>query len=416
MVKFEKVIVQEGKFRQWNEHLKQFEMVEVTPERLKKLRDNFQKQLGLGMKIPAPWKHDFNITTLSTGENGLLDDSTANAGFWETLEIKTLPKSGKQGLVGVIDVPGDPKDPETPAGKIGTSVKDTSIYTRRNLPITSGVDKEEFLDEGVMHIALVTHPIELGQENFKLLKDNDLHLVMSNMVSDDEPSEKTESEEDSENGLSLLPQLIDDLKNVCKLFLPANTSIDNLAENLSIAVGQYKLMNSSEDGSGVKTDSFQVEPLLMSHLDSSQVEALIQAKVINPKTGKAYAKEDFSPNPQQPDTQTQLVMSAMQNSMQADRRKGYRTRIEHLVSSGRTTKAFADTNLYPQADAYNIEFKDGSVSTPMIESLIMSLESIPAPERTSHTLVMGSGVTDSDGDNTDVAELEDYAKYMARLI
>lgn len=415
MVKFEKTIVQEGKFRQWNEHTKKYEMVDVTSDRLEKLRSNFKKQLDLGMKIPAPWKHDFNITTLTTGDNGLLEDSTVNAGFWESLEIKTLP-NGKKGLVGVIDVPGDPKDAKTPAGKVGTSVKDTSIYTRKNLPVTSGVDKEQFIDEGLMHIALVTHPIELGQENFKLLNENDLHLVMSNMVTDDEPGEQTETEEESEDSSSLLPQLIDDLKNVCKLFLPATTSIDNLAENLSIAVGQYKLMN-SEDGSGAKSESFQVEPLLMSHLDQSQIDALINGKVVNPKTNKPYEKGDFSfsssPEKQGADNETLLVMSAMQNVMQADRRKAYRGRIDSLVSSGRTTKSFADSNLYNQADSYNIEFKDGQVATPLVESLIMSLESMPAPEQKIPNLVMGN--LDNE-DSVDEKEVEDMAKYMASLV
>jgi hypothetical protein len=415
MPKFEKTIVREGKFRQWNENTKQYEMVEVTPERLEKLRGNFQKQLSLGMKIPAPWKHDFDITVLSTGDNGLLEDSSTNAGFWEDLVIKTLD-NGKKGLVGIIDAPGDPNDLTSPAGKIGTSVKDTSIYTRKNLPITSGVDKEEFLDEGIMHIALVTHPIELNQENFKLLDTNDLHLVMSNMVPDvEEPGEQTESEDETENSSSL-GQLIEDLKNCCKLFLPADTSVDNIVQNLSIAVGQYKLLH-SEDASSPNSDSFKVEPLLMSHLDPSQIKALVDGKVINPKTNKAYVAEDFNttqtPSNAQ-DVQTQLIMSAMQNSMQADRRKGYRTRIDSLLATGRTTKTFADSHLYPQADAYNIEFRDGQVVTPNVESLLMNLESMPAPEhQSSVNLIMGSGAND---DQASDKEIEDMAKYMASLV
>lgn len=412
MPKFEKTILTEGKFRQWNEATKKYEIVHVTPDRLKKLSDNFQKQQAKGMKIPGPWKHDFNVTALTTGDSGLLQDSTVNAGFWDSLVAKTLD-NGKMALVGTIDAPGDPKDPSTPAGKIGTLVKDTSIYTRKDLPITSGVDKEELLEEGIMHIALVTHPIELNQENFKLQNSNDIHLVMSNMV--EESEEQEESEEESVQNSSTLSQLIEDLKNTCKLFLPANTTIDNLAENLSIAVGQYKLLN-SDDTSGIKPDSFQVEPLLMSHLNQAQVEALINGKVQNPVTGKPYAKEDFSSSPPEKDgvsNQTLLVMSAMQNQMQADRRKSYRTRIDALVSSNRTTKAFADSNLYPHADTYNIEFKDGQVVTPIVEGLIMAMEAIPAPEVTVPNLIMGNDFNES---SINEQEVSDMAKYMSALV
>ena len=412
MPKFEKTVLTQGKFRQWNEATKKYEFVEVTPERLQKLSDTFQKMKAKGMKIPGPWKHDFDITALSTGDNGLLEDATVNAGFWDSLVAKTLD-NGKMALVGTIDAPGDPNDPNTPAGKIGTLVKDTSIYTRKNLPITSGVDKEELLEEGIMHIALVTHPIELNQENFKLQDSNDVHLVMSNMV---EESEQDDTEEESEQNSSSLSQLILDLKNVCKLFLPASTTIDNLAENLSIAVGQYQLLN-SEDASGVKPDSFKVEPLLMSHLDPTQVDALINGKIVNPKTNKPYAREDFSSSPSpeadKAGSQNLLIMSAMQNQMQLDRRKGYRGRIDNLVATGRTTKAFADAQLYPQADSYNIEFKDNQIVTPVVETLLMSLESMPAPTQPE---VSGLTMGNLDDDNVDQKEIDDMAKYMASLV
>jgi hypothetical protein len=412
MPKFEKVVLTEGKFRQWNEATKQYEIVEVTPARLEKLSSNFQRQQAKGMRIPGPWKHDFNITALSTGNNGLLEDSTVNAGFWDSLVTKVLD-NGKTALVGTIDAPGDLNDPNTPAGKIGTVVKDTSIYTRKDLPITSGVDKEEVLEEGIMHIALVTHPIELNQENFKLQNSNDIHLVMSSMV---EEPEKQDPEEEPAQSSSTITQLIIDLKNVCKLFLPANTTIDNLAENLSIAVGQYQLLN-SEDASGVKPDSFKVEPLLMSHLDPTQVDALINGKIVNPKTNKPYAKEDFSSSPSpevdKAASQNLLVMSAMQNQMQADRRNSYRGRIDNLVATSRTTKAFADAQLYPQADSYSIDFKDNQIVTPIVETLLMSLEAMPAPTQ-SDTSGLTRGILEPDSANEQ--EMTEMAKYMASLV
>lgn len=404
MAKFEKIILKEGKYRQWNDKTKQYEFVTVDSNRLNQLVDAFAKMKDWGIKVPGPWKHDFNITAFTTGSNGLLKDSTENAGFWDNITTKVL-ENGKLGLVGTIDVPGDPNDPNTPAGKVGTTVQDTSIYTRRNVPVTDG--SEEVLDEAIMHIALVTHPIELNQENFQLKDEQDACLVMSNMVEDEEDSESP----------AMLTQLISDLRDYCQLVLPADTSIDNLVKYLSIAVGQYKLLN-EENGS--KKDSFELEPLLMSHLDQSQVDALINGKVVNPKTNKPYCKEDFSsPSPESANSEVLLVMSAMQNSMQADRRRAYRSRIDSLVGSNRTTKSFAESSLYPQADNYNIEFKDGEVVTPMIETLIMSLETMPVPPKADQpaptgTLVMGGNWSAESQDDQKV--LTETAKYMASLV
>lgn len=407
MPKFEKTIVTEGRYRQWNDAQKKYVFESVPAERIKNLSSTFQKMKEKGIRVPAPWKHDFEITSLVQGDNGLLEDSTKNAGFWEDVVTK-VTDDGKLALVGVIDVPGDPNDPNTPAGKVGKTVKDTSIYTRKNVPITSG--SEDILEEAIMHIALVTHPIELNQENFKLKDNTETHLVMSNMVTDSEESDDQEEEVEDESSNSDLTQLINDLRESCKLYLPPSTTIDNLVENLSIAVNQYKLLNTETANSD--SDSYEVEPLLMSHLQQAQIDALINGKVTNPLTSKPYAKEDFAQAQQpQQNVQDQLIMSAMQNSMQADRRKAYRSRIDSLVASGRTTKAFAEQKLYPQADNYVLQFDKNQILEPVVESLIMSLESMPAPTQQETPLVMSL-----DTNAEDDASLQKTASYMASLV
>ena len=154
----------------------------------------------------------------------------------------------------------------------------------------------------------------------------------------------------------------------------------------------------------------------MSHLDPTQVDALINGKIVNPKTNKPYAREDFSSSSPEADkagSQNLLIMSAMQNQMQLDRRKGYRGRIDNLVATGRTTKAFADAQLYPQADSYNIEFKDNQIVTPVVETLLMSLESMPAPTKPEVSeLTMGN----LDDANVDQEQIDKTAKYMASLV
>jgi len=392
--RFKKVIVTEGKYRQYNPKTNQFEMREVTKDDLQKTASTFQEMRGAGLRVPAPWKHDFNVTTfakLEEGDNGLLKDSSVNAGFWESLSTEVI--DGKTALVGTIEAAGKPEDPNTPAGKIGTSVKDTSIYLRDKF--VDGTGKE--WDKAIMHIALVTHPIEPNQRNFELA-ENDSYIAMSELM-------ENEIENGSETD-ALLSELSGKLRKVCKIFLPPNTTSENLVSNLMIAVSQYELCEGEENGStpGSSESKFVVEPVIMANFNKDQIEALVAANAINPATNKAFTLEDFQNSASQVadpvSVQTQLVMSAMQSTMQADRRKAYRSRIDQLVETGRTTKAFADSNLYTQADSYNLEFANGEVKAPALETVLMSLEQLPpAKKEDGSEYVVMNGLDTSEQDD-----------------
>ena len=60
MPKFEKTIVTEGKYRQWNDAQKKYVFESVPAERIKNLASTFQKMKAKGIRVPAPWKHDFS--------------------------------------------------------------------------------------------------------------------------------------------------------------------------------------------------------------------------------------------------------------------------------------------------------------------------------------------------------------------
>lgn len=369
--KFRKEIVTEGKFKTYDKASGKYTLKTISKTDLDKAVSTFNTMKAKGLKVPAPWKHDFNITAFSKfeeGNEGLLEDSTKNAGFWDSLEV-TQREDGKYALVGEIEAPGDPKNPDTPAGKIGTSVKDTSIYMRRGLELTDG--SGEVLENALMHIALVTHPIEPNQKNFEEIPNrNDSYIAMSQMV-----------------GAGDLGELGKLLAEVAGVYLPASTTYETLPDNLSIALEQLKLIKKSEDSDSNISDNKKVdlEPLVMSKLSPEAIQAVVKAGVVNPETGKPYIEAELQGElPQgvaapQKDPKDALIMSAMQATMQDERRRGFRSRINSLVETGRTSKEHADQNLYPLADNYTIEFNETGVKTPEIETIIMSLEAAPAP-------------------------------------
>jgi hypothetical protein len=106
------------------------------------------------------------------------------------------------------------------------------------------------------------------------------------------------------------------------------------------------------------------------------------------------------------------MMSSLTNVLQGDRRKGYRNRIDTLVETGRVVKTFADTHLYPQADNYNIELAPEGVKESGLDTLLMSLESMPAPNTQSHKDYTTMDNYLGGASEADEAELERIADAM----
>jgi hypothetical protein len=370
--KFEKVIVSEGRYRIRNPKTGKNEYEEITAEDIAEMAETFGTITAKGLKVPAPWKHDFNINTftkIEKGENGLLEDSTKNAGFWESVRIGVDNETGKQQLIGVVEVPGDPKDPNTPAGKVGTSVRDTSIYLRRKYQMTD--DSGETLNNVPMHIALVTHPIEPGQKNFELLDaDNEYAIAMSELVMDTELDD------------------VSDLLSEFGIFLPAGTTVENVVPNLRIALNQLllskKLSEKKEGPSSPENNVFNLDPIVMS-LTNDSVKAILDSKLTNPATGKPFSPEDFKSDKGADPVVAELQMShqALISSTQEERRKAYRSRINSLIETNRTQKEFAETHLIPQAENYQVKIVNGKIEASPLDSILMSLEAMPVIRKTS---------------------------------
>ena len=405
MPKFDKMIVSEGRYRIRNPKSGRFENVELTLDDLEQMADTAGKLQSKGYKIPAPWKHDFNIhafTKLESGDNGLLEDSTKNGGFWDNLRLDVNKETGKTELWGTVEAPGSEDDPNTPAGKIGKTVKETSIYLRRNFDLTD--DSGESLKNVPMHIALVTHPIEPGQPNFQPASDGELAIAMSDMMPVTEFGDLT----------TLLAEF--------DIFLPANTTHETLVDNLRISLSQLLLVKKreeKEDGPS-SNRAFNAEPLMMSNLTPEAIDSIVKSGAKNPATNKPFTAADFETKTDPKVEELQMSLVAVRNTMQDDRRKGYRARVNTLVETGRCDKQFAETNLIPQVESYNLELKDGKVVTSSLDTVLMSLEALPAKNNSElrgtnggQTGTYGQSFEDYDLDQSGQGMTEEEMKAVA---
>jgi hypothetical protein len=399
VTEFEKVIVTEGNYKQVDKNGKPY-IRHVSKEDLEQAALTAKEMTEAGHKIPGPWKHDFEITAFNKveeGNGGLLEDSTRNAGFWKRIWTR-VNDSGKTELVGAVEAPGDKNDPDTPAGKIGTQVQDTSIYLRDKF--VDGTGKE--WKKALMHVALVTHPIEPGQQNFQ---EGDTYVAMSELVAD-EPN---------------LTELVTKCKTILQLYLPPNTTMDNLVYNLLTSIGQYELMMQEEEKddqhSSVNT-SFKAEPVIMANLSKEAIEAVVKAGAINPDTKKPYTAEDFKTEPPKTDP---VVMnqsdSLVMSFMEGQNKISLRGRIDRLVETRRVTKEFADGKLYPQVDNYKLTVANGAVVMSNLEAMVENFESLEAPKPVKTTESEGVVVMDVlFGDETDAKELDSIADEMVKYV
>lgn len=377
MAKFRKAIVSAGSYLvsdgNGGRHT-QF----ITADRLSHWANQFKKMKKAGVAIPAPWLHTKDAVPVQMGNDGSLPRSDWNAGFWKDFVVKNN-NQGVPTLYGVVEVPGDPNDVNTPAGKVGKTVTETSIYARPSFTDGKG---NEYKDV-IMHGALVTHPIEPGQENFEQVEEG-LVIAMSDctgllMSADSTPfsqkgNEEYPGDDEEDESLDLENAPTGDLKTVMELLskigviLPKDTTDENFKERLSVAL-QQKVSGDDEDdddeGSLTKPPKEadkESEPMLMSTTPKTPE---ITAEVI--MSHPAY-KELESKNTQ--------LFGVMNNQAKAARG----ARINALIQSKRITKEYSDANLVPLLNSFQMSFdSNGNEVLTALDVTLKALEAIPAP-------------------------------------
>lgn len=247
--------------RVWQDFTKEFttELVNTT-----------NSMIGAGLKIPAPFGHK----KLALPEiSKVTPQSYDNAGYWVSLAIEPNDK-GSESLFAYADIPGSDDKPDTPYYKAKNSAKEVSLSYRDSFQDGLG----RTWKNGIMHIALVNHPIVPGQEEFKDVPDGSFVVNMSMMA--------TDTQSDSQ----LITELRTALTTSLELNLPTTNDIKQFLRDLLVAVLQ--LPNKS------KEPSLDIAPIYMSHgeemnLTYQQAEALAKTNTTNPATGKPFTVMDF---------------------------------------------------------------------------------------------------------------------------
>tara|TARA_R110002020_G_scaffold62712_2_gene167496 strand:+ start:1230 stop:2516 length:1287 start_codon:yes stop_codon:yes gene_type:complete len=352
--------------------------VSITKDRLNHWTTQFNDMRESGISVPAPWSHSKEALPIQMGSDGTLPRSDINAGWWDKLWVDG------DTLWGELDIPRNED-----AVKIGTSVRESSIYVRPDFNDGSGNNWKDSL----MHIALVTHPIENGQDNFQPVEANGegISLAMSQLT---EPLSMAEEKVEGQqyNAANASMNTVLDALRENKIDLPDDTGEDNFMERLLTALRQKKVSESPDE-----------EEVL-----TNQPEG---AKEQPAPVAMAQEKQETNVDAQQ-DSQDQgavdLVMShpkykAAQQTIQfllnhlgGQQKQALSSRRNALIESGKITEDYATKHLDPAIDGFSMSFgDDGHANACSAETIMEALESAPSLTGSLLTGSDKSGLTQS---------------------
>lgn len=329
----------------------------ITPERIKHWVDQFQAMNKAGISIPAPWRHDLTIGALSDEQKKQLiereknEGSRLNAGFWENLFV-----DHDASLHGILDVPLDDD-----YQRVGKTVKETSIYT---VPKYLDGNGNEWNDV-IYHVALVTHPIETGQENFQRdtqegkvellppvtseVAEDSFAVAMSQIVmSDASGATPMDGNASVQNVVEVLKQF--------GLVLPADTVLSNLVERIT-SIGPAVI--------AARSSSTSVDPM------ASLKSGVENGKLYEPKKGFAMSNDYKSVDPASPEGK---ALAGLQTRRITER-------LTSLVESGRVSAEYVKATVQPMLEGCAMSLsidEEGNLGPTSVDHLLTALEALPA--------------------------------------
>ena len=384
-----------------------------TPERIKGFEKTFSEMIKDQMLIPGPWYHDQSAPEKKDKLQAHPDSSKNNAGYWEKVFVD---KDGS--LMGILDVPV-----ASDAEKVGQSVREVSPTIK---PAWTDGDGKVWND-ALTHIALVTHPVQKGQTNFKPLdpKSNEYSVAMSLFLGPESltlpenvdgeqlaiqlglspiqlgPVEKEEekapgsfpsdnqSKEDKEGqsaqgvgsaahlGTTTIKDALKILRKI-GLDLPDDTSDTNMLERICVA-GRAIVAKEKQDagpGAGTKVVE-QPNPIAMS---------------LTPGVNSSQSTNGSGGSSSNSGIQMSASPEAIVKFATDQAKKSLASRIENLVKSGRTTPAYKKKHLDPLLTGFQLSLDDSGQAVPSeLDRLLEALEAAPAHSLTGRPLTGNNG-------------------------
>ena len=401
MAKFNKHIVSEGFYVVSNGN-GQRKLEFIDEQRMKHWSDQAALMNQAGIRIPAPDKH--HPQALPEGNKGNKWSSSdpgskSNFGFWDSFEVKDHLKNGKnlKALYGTVDVPVDQD-----AQRVGTSVKETSICA-----LPEFIDGEGRVWKDVLtHVALVTNPIEPGQDNFQRqdVPGNALALSMSHHLENLSNEMRMAIDDADATASASLSQL---LKMVAGIVISDTLSPENLEQELITVLKQKyhteKSMNKDGSTSQSPPDShLQQVPIAMSHnQDTLLTDLQSQNKSLTDQIKEL--KEDQDQTKQQLSQMTAMSQVQQQHAglmahTEKTQKEALKKRIEVLKRKGVITdQSFLD-GLATQVDGIQMSFdSENNLIKTAVEAQIEALERVPVSTPANHRPMLAMATENADG-------------------
>jgi hypothetical protein len=372
MPKFQKTILPAGTYLvtrpDGSRTLKEF-----TVDYLKLVAANGKKMLEAGLKIPAPFRHAREAVPV---EEIPETDSFDNAGYWTDISFQEV--DGKPALCGIVEAPGSIDDMNTPAGKLMHRIKEVSACI-----VDSWVDgKNRPWGPSILHGAAVVNPVVPDQKDFALLSFPSAESFILSVSGELNPMP---------DGASIA-QLSKALEESARIYLPPDTLPQDLVKVLLVSLKQHNMLKEQQD---LDAEVVDTQSIFMSlpegkkmPLSKVQAEELVKLGAINPKTSKPFAIEDFEVS----DAPSHVERYAMALTVQLtdERKNSLRKRINDLITTGRTTKEYAEGRLFPELEKYELSLGDGAKFEPnKFDLLVENLEALPGKEGTPNLMSNG---------------------------
>jgi hypothetical protein len=356
MTKFRKTIVKPSVYRVNTKEGKQIRA--VSSEFLKEVCENTQEMMKAGIKIPAPYahkdengvypgpvlEHDGKEVDAKTLEPTVWS-SDFNAGFWDEFN---LDNSSIAGVLG------------TPNEDIGETIKDTSIYV--DPEFTDGLGRT--WKNVIRHVALVTNPVEPGQDNFTKIAEGEHTLAMSFSMADEVGTVGGSSEEKSAESTKAPSNSGGEISAIVKLMVdkfgiefPGDTSDSNFLDRLLTVLTSIPNEEEGDEGFTGKPKGSQTEssPVIMANENKTEDTNLEKAELLEARANK--------------------LLAGYMTQVKAN----FTDRINALIKKGKIGKDYAEKKLFPA-----------------VEGLVMSLEDLDAEGNIKETpLQMSLDMLDS---------------------
>lgn len=402
MARFTKEIVKAGVYHVSDEHGNRREET-ISEDRIRRWAAQHRMMRQKGLNIPAPTVHSqaANPSSFSQRKTGNVQvkmstgqvDSFTNGGFWDEMWTEKRPHVDPvTGVTTMVEtLMGHLETPDEYASKIGTIVKETSIFAP---PVFKDGKGREWKD-AIAHAALVVEPIEPGQANFQ--PAGGLALAMSHFARplvmatppSKPPAKKAKKPGDS---FGQSTQDNDDISGGDDDDFGRNP--DSLMDDIAVPASGASMADAVaelrkvglEVGDDATPQNF-LERIILAARQKSLTEGGGEDPSTNPlisepeggtKQPASIAMAVTAPTPEIQALQAQnaLLMGLVHNQYQNTAKQ----RIAALVASGRVSQAHADAHLTPLVPSVKMALgADGNPQPNELDRLLAFAESMPAP-------------------------------------